>query len=366
MEARLKIAPGTPYGFFTDTSVCIGCKACEVACKEWNQLPSKPGEFLADSLDNTGTLDGQTWRHVKFIDNVPDETLGVGDGKAFLLMSDVCKHCQHASCMDVCPTGAIIRTEFDTVFIQPDVCNGCRNCISACPYSVIGMDEDTHVARKCTLCYDRLQGGMEPACAKACPTQSIQFGPVDDLRARADKRLADLHSQGVAEAQLYGHDEQAARVGYYAAFLAFVPCPILLTLDLWQPLRFWHMLWNTTPGAQGPSFKSGSPMSLGSWALVAFGLFAVVSFLEVLVRDGRLRRPFAVRAVRPLDGAFGKVWLVVGAVLGTFVAGYTGVLLAVSNQPVWSDSWALGGLFLASGLSGSAALLLLLARRAAP
>ncbi|HYY78699.1 MAG TPA: NrfD/PsrC family molybdoenzyme membrane anchor subunit, partial [Actinomycetes bacterium] len=136
------------------------------------------------------------------------------------------------------------------------------------------------------------------------------------------------------------------------------PCPILLTLDLWQPLRFWHMLWNTTPGAQGPSFKSGSPMSLGSWALVAFGLFAVVSFLEVLVRDGRLRRPFAVRAVRPLDGAFGKVWLVVGAVLGTFVAGYTGVLLAVSNQPVWSDSWALGGLFLASGLAGSAALLL--------
>jgi formate-dependent nitrite reductase membrane component NrfD len=153
-------------------------------------------------------------------------------------------------------------------------------------------------------------------------------------------------------------DEPAARVGYYAAFLAFVPCPILLTLDLWQPLRFWHMLWNTTPGAQGPSFKSGSPMSLGSWALVAFGLFAVVSFLEVLVRDGRLRRPFAVRAVRPLDGAFGKVWLVVGAVLGTFVAGYTGVLLAVSNQPVWSDSWALGGLFLASGLAGSAALLL--------
>jgi formate dehydrogenase iron-sulfur subunit len=123
-------------------------------------------------------------------------------------MSDVCKHCQHASCMDVCPTGAIIRTEFDTVFIQPDVCNGCRNCISACPYSVIGMDEETHVARKCTLCYDRLQNGMEPACAKACPTQSIQFGPLDELQQRADKRLADLHSQGVAEANLYGRDEE--------------------------------------------------------------------------------------------------------------------------------------------------------------
>jgi formate dehydrogenase iron-sulfur subunit len=142
------------------------------------------------------------------IDNVPDQTLGTGQGKAWLMMSDVCKHCQHASCMDVCPTGAIIRTEFDTVLIQPDVCNGCRNCISACPYSVIGIDEETNVARKCTLCYDRLQNGMEPACAKACPTQSIQFGPLDELQQRADKRLADLHSQGVAEASLYGRDEE--------------------------------------------------------------------------------------------------------------------------------------------------------------
>ncbi len=205
--ATSKIVPGRKYGFFTDTSVCIGCKACEVACKEWNQLPSEPGGFL-DSLDNTGTLDGQTWRHVKFIDNVPDETLGVGDGKAFLLMSDVCKHCQHASCMDVCPTGAIIRTEFDTVFIQESVCNGCRNCIAACPYDVIDIDHDHNVARKCTLCYDRLQGGMEPACAKACPTESIQFGPLDELQRKADERLATLHSQGIKEANLYGRDDK--------------------------------------------------------------------------------------------------------------------------------------------------------------
>jgi formate-dependent nitrite reductase membrane component NrfD len=157
-------------------------------------------------------------------------------------------------------------------------------------------------------------------------------------------------------------DEPAARVGYYAAFLAFLPCPILLTLDLTQPLRFWHMLWNTTPGSQGLNFKTGSPMSVGSWALVAFGLFAAVSFLEVLVRDGRLRRPLAGRVVRLLDGAFGRIWNAVGAVLGLFIAGYTGVLLSVSNQPVWSDTWALGGLFLASGLAGSAALLALLVR----
>jgi formate-dependent nitrite reductase membrane component NrfD len=137
-------------------------------------------------------------------------------------------------------------------------------------------------------------------------------------------------------------DEPAARLGYYAAFLTFLPCPILLTLDLTQPLRFWHMLWNTTPGSEGFNFKSGSPMSVGSWALVAFGLFATVS--------------------RLLDGPLGKLWVTVGAVLGLFIAGYTGVLLAVSNQPVWSDTWALGGLFLASGLAGSAALLLLLVR----
>ena len=164
--------------------------------------------------------------------------------------------------------------------------------------------------------------------------------------------------------RLWGNrvDEPAARLGYYAAFLAFLPCPVLLTLDLTRPLRFWHMLWNTTPGNEGPNFKTGSPMSVGSWALVAFGLFATVSFLEVLVRDRKLRWPFAVRAVRLLDGGPGRIWNALGAVLGLFIAGYTGVLLSVSNQPVWSDTWTLGGLFLASGLAGSAALLALLVR----
>jgi formate dehydrogenase iron-sulfur subunit len=207
MATMVEIVPGKPYGFFTDTSVCIGCKACEVACKEWNQLPEKDIGFLGESLDNTGELNGSTWRHVKFIDNVPDETMGEGNGRAFLIMSDVCKHCQHASCMDVCPTGAIIRTEFDTVFIQEDVCNGCRNCIAACPYDVIAIDEDEKVAQKCTLCYDRLQGGMEPACAKACPTDSIQFGELEVLRVTARKREAQLHEQGIKEANLYGDDE---------------------------------------------------------------------------------------------------------------------------------------------------------------
>src|SRR5438093_1263041 len=125
-------------GFFTDTSICIGCKACEVACKEWNQLQGDTPTFLADSYDNTGKLDAQNWRHVKFIE--PENRLlastTVGNGQAWLMMSDVCKHCAQASCAEVCPTNAIIRTEFDTVFIQQDTCNGCRNCISACPYGV--------------------------------------------------------------------------------------------------------------------------------------------------------------------------------------------------------------------------------------
>jgi len=202
----MDITPGQAYGFFTDTSVCIGCKACEVACKEWNMLDGNEPAF-GDGYDNTGSLDAQNWRHVQFIDNVPDKPMTVGQGKAWLMMSDVCKHCQHASCMEVCPTGALIRTEFDSVYIQPDVCNGCRNCISACPYGVIEQDEHTKVAQKCTLCYDRLQGGLEPACAKACPTQSIMFGPVIELREKAQKRVEALHAQGVPEARLYGADD---------------------------------------------------------------------------------------------------------------------------------------------------------------
>src|SRR5579871_2254936 len=195
-------------GFFTDTSICIGCKACEVACKEWNQLPGNEPKLLLDSFDNTGQLDAQNWRHVRFIETVPANTgeikQPVAGGQAWLMMSDVCKHCQQASCMEVCPTGAIIRTEFDTVYIQQPVCNGCRNCVSACPYGVIGFSSETGTVHKCTLCYDRLQANMQPACAKACPTQSIQFGKLDDLHAAADKRLSALQAAGYSKANLYG------------------------------------------------------------------------------------------------------------------------------------------------------------------
>jgi len=193
-------------GFYTDTTVCIGCKACEVACKEWNQLPATNGgqnTLSGNSYDNTLRLDGTHWRHVKFIEDFsPDRSQA-----AWLMMSDVCKHCVQAPCLDVCPTGAIIRTEFDTVVIQSDVCNGCRDCISACPFDVIGMNEATNTAQKCTLCYDRMQNGMVPACAQACPTQSIQFGPIAELRQRADARVDTLHSQGQTNAYIYGKED---------------------------------------------------------------------------------------------------------------------------------------------------------------
>jgi formate dehydrogenase iron-sulfur subunit len=216
----VSISPGTAYGFFTDTSICIGCKACEVACKEWNQLPGNAAHFLGDSFDNTGQLDAQNWRHVQFVEQFDPAP---GGGQAWLMMSDVCKHCNQASCMDVCPTGAIIRTEFDTVFIQQDVCNGCRNCISACPFGVIGFNNATGTVHKCTLCYDRLQGGMQPACAQACPTQSIRFGPLDQLHREADARLAALHTDGHGNARLYGRDDQV--YGGLGAFFLLMDRP---------------------------------------------------------------------------------------------------------------------------------------------
>ena len=196
-----------PVGFFTDTSICIGCKACEVACKQWNQLKGDPPRFM-DSFDNTGMLNDQNWRHVKFVDKVPDAPMAVGNGQAWLLMSDVCKHCKEASCLEVCPTGAIVRTEFDTVFIQQDVCNGCRDCISACPFGVIGFSEQTGTVHKCTFCYDRLQSGLAPACATACPTQSIRFGPLSEMQKFADARLAAVRAGGSTQAQLYGRDDK--------------------------------------------------------------------------------------------------------------------------------------------------------------
>ncbi len=171
------MAQSTQLGFFTDTSLCIGCKACEVACKEWNQVPASNEGFTGMSYDNTVDLGRGHLapRGVRRAVRRPE-------GMRWLMSSDVCKHCAHAACLEVCPTGALFRTEFDTVVVQPDICNGCGYCVPACPFGVIDRREDDGRAFKCTLCYDRLKDDMTPACAQACPTHSIQFGELGDLR----------------------------------------------------------------------------------------------------------------------------------------------------------------------------------------
>lgn len=201
-----------PVGFFTDTTVCIGCKACQVACRQWNdpqdadQLPAfELPQLSGDSYDNTGSFSDVNWRHVKFIEQFSADAERTES--AWLMMSDVCKHCVNAPCLDVCPTSAILRTEFDTVYINEPACNGCRDCIAACPFGVIHMSPTRNVAQKCTFCYDRLQNGLPPACAQACPTQSIRFGPIQDLKRTAQARLRQLHREGDSRARLYGDDE---------------------------------------------------------------------------------------------------------------------------------------------------------------
>jgi formate dehydrogenase iron-sulfur subunit len=286
-------------GFFTDTSICIGCKACEVACKEWNHNPRDGDlELLGSSYDNTGALGASTWRHVAFIEQGSDRIEEARDtGRAlislgmpgvgppapappptddttppdtpefrWLMSSDVCKHCTHAGCLDVCPTGALFRTEFGTVVVQADVCNGCGTCVAGCPFGVVERRSDgtagpntkrsdsggrqaevpnVGVAQKCTLCYDRLVEDQAPACAQTCPTTSIKFGDRADMVAQARHRVAELHAQGMTEARLYGANDLDGVGGTGSVFLlldepevyGLPPDPRVPTADLPRMFR---------------------------------------------------------------------------------------------------------------------------------
>ncbi|XVX20163.1 4Fe-4S dicluster domain-containing protein [Actinomycetota bacterium] len=325
-------------GFFTDTSICIGCKACEVACKEWNQVPKRGlGEGVnptsGNSYDNSGHLGANTWRHVAFVEQDADQirsarasgaenasravdlgmpTLrpvdaagppsgsgspagaapGSSQGEAtadgadaaylppvrWLMSSDVCKHCTHAACLDVCPTGALFRTEFGTVVVQADVCNGCGYCVAACPFGVIerrdkgiveigGQEQEVPnggVAQKCTLCYDRISVGQTPACAQTCPTTSISYGDHDEMVAKARARLAELHAEGRTEARLYGANPDDGVGGTGSIFLlldepevyGLPPDPVVTTADLPDMFRMAGMAGTAMIGAAAAVFEA--------------------------------------------------------------------------------------------------------------
>ena len=272
LTAGVTIEPGKRYGFFTDTTLCIGCKACEVACKEWNALPADNLGLRGTSYDNTGDLGATTWRHVHFIEHI-----GNGDGARvtemppfqsnWLMMSDVCKHCANAPCLEACPTGSIFRTEFDTVVVQQDICNGCGYCQPACPFGVVEVSFEDGKAHKCTLCYDRLKGGFEPACAKSCPTDSIQFGELGDLHERAARRVRSLHEIGIDNAYLYGTPDGPGHADGLTELNAF----FLLT----APPETYNLPHAPTRPAErvSPGFAAGLGM-VAALAAAAFGLLA--------------------------------------------------------------------------------------------
>ncbi len=210
----------TTTAFLTDSTLCIGCKACEVACKEWNGIADDGMNWTGLSYDNTGAVGHSTWRHVKFVEGTPEPGFGgnAPDVSSWFFSSDVCKHCEVAGCLEACPTGSLVRTEFGSVYLQPDICNGCGYCVVSCPFGVVQRNEADGRAFKCTFCYDRQKAGMEPACAKACPTESIKFGEIEELREHARERMQRLRARGMYDAHLWDPVDTSVK-GTHAMFI---------------------------------------------------------------------------------------------------------------------------------------------------
>ena len=271
LTAGVSIQGGERYGFFTDTTLCIGCKACEVACKDWNGLPTDEVGLTGFSYDNTRRLSSTTWRHVGFVEQIevsPESRVTQMQPfqSNWLMMSDVCKHCSPAPCLEACPTGSLFRTEFGTVVVQQDICNGCGYCVPSCPFGVVDLNLIAGTAQKCTLCYDRLKGGFEPACAKACPTESIQFGKLSELQERARNRVRRLQEMGRQDAYLYGAPDSPGATGGIRELNAF----FLLTDE--------PEVYNLPSAPTRPAVRVKPGLAAGLATMAAFAVAAAFSF----------------------------------------------------------------------------------------
>lgn len=181
-----------------DVSKCIGCKACQVACSEWNDLRDEVGQNHG-TYDNPADLTANTWTLMRFTEYEPEA------GKLeWLIRKDGCMHCDDPGCLAACPSpGAIVKYANGIVDFNQDKCIGCGYCITGCPFNIPRISQKDHKAYKCTLCSDRVSVGLEPACVKTCPTGAIVFGTKEDMKEHAAERIVDLKSRGFEHAGLY-------------------------------------------------------------------------------------------------------------------------------------------------------------------
>jgi formate dehydrogenase beta subunit len=180
-----------------DTSTCIGCKACEVACQEWNDLHIVP-TTQTGTYQTMPSLDVNYWNLIQFRER------DIGPDFAWLLRKDGCMHCGDPGCLKACPApGAIVQYQNGIVDVNPDNCIGCKMCETGCPFDIPRYSEETGKMSKCTLCVDRGQVGLEPACVKSCPTGCLEFGDKTELVARANVRVEQLKQNGFPQAALY-------------------------------------------------------------------------------------------------------------------------------------------------------------------